>query len=245
MEISKENKILFLIYFGISLVLFSAAVVTLSCLIDGFNVGLLTIGISSAIGCAWCTFGYYAAARNFKIKYILFTKNYKTQIKSALKFLNTDDKKFVSKFVKKAKNNYKIIGEIFYASDLPSIKPKDDDYEVFVRFYTDLNECVKSRSGLEEFFDVIEKHELTLSQKLKLTYNDMLSFPFIYYLRELYKLTMLTFHDNKLCEQFTQLNDKNKQIVKNVYDPMLLNFEQEISEIVEKLKYQQTMNVEK
>ena len=232
-EIQRKKSIFILL----SLMFFAFSVMLWICFTEFTNFALFTIAIFCTLTFFICWLNSWALNKNYKIRYLIFKKSLNEQIKASLVKFNTTDAEFISHFKNHSKDFYKCHGKIFNFINVPIYEKFDEEKKLLViGVFEELVSCIKEKSGLENFFIALDKFSISRKEKYLLLIHNLLSNELLYYFMQLYKLTMFTFHDNELCEQFTQLNEKNKQIVKNVYDPILYNFEQEISEIYEYLK---------
>lgn len=203
--------------------------------IKKFPLFIVSSLITLAFMFSW--FMTWITHKNYKLKFFLFRKSLKEQMQTSLAKFNTTDKEFIKKFEEHSKELYKNLGKIYNFINIPILEKKDEtEKRDALKVYSELVHCVKNKTGIETFFNEIEKFNFTRQKKYFLIFHSLLSNELLYFFTQLNKLTFFTFHDNELCEEFTKINEKNKEIVKSVYDPILYNFESELDEVLKKME---------
>ena len=233
----KKNRNLKLMYMSVGLVFFAFTILTWTAFTEMPEAIFLILAIASTLIFLFSWFMTWVCNKGYKLKYLLFTRSLKEQMAKSLTKFNTTDKDFIAEFKKRAKEKYKYWGNIYMITNIPQINIDDLEFlDNAISVYDELVQCVKNKSGLADVFEKLEQLPLTNKQKYFCVVHNLLTNDMIYYFMRLYELTMFTFHDNELCDEFTKINEKNKETVKNVYDPILYNFEEELESILTKLK---------
>ena len=231
----KQQKVGYLLI--VAIIFFSFAIITWIAFseIKKFPLFIFAVIFTLVFMFAW--FMAWLTHKNYKLKFFLFRKSLKEQVQTSLAKFNTTNKEFIKEFEEHSKEFYKNLGKIYNFINIPILEKKDEtEMRDALKVYSELVHCVKNKTGIETFFNEIEKLNFSRQKKYFLIFNDLLSNELLYFFTQLNKLTFFTFHDNELCEEFTKINEKNKEIVKSVYDPILYNFENELDEVMKKME---------
>ena len=231
----KQQKVGYLLI--VTITFFSFAIITWIAFseIKKFPLFIFAMIFTLVFMFAW--FMAWLTHKNYKLKFFLFRKGLKEQMQTSLAKFNTTNKEFINEFEEHSKEFYKNSGKIYNFINIPIFENQDEtEKQDTLKVYSELVHCVKNKTGIETFFNEIEKYNFTRQKKYFLIFNNLLSNELLYFFTQLNKLTFFTFHDNELCEEFTKINEKNKEIVKSVYDPILYNFENELDEVMKKME---------
>ena len=202
-----------------------------------FEMEGLIITLSTAVISVILTFIAVVYSKEYKLRYLFLGKNFNKQVSESLKKFNISDPNFIKTFIKTRKKTYRQTGKIYNFKHQTNLSRDNNLAKQSLELYRLLLESIKSKGGFVEFCNKLTLKEFESNWFVcNLITTNLISDDLCFILLETFILTDFYVSDNGLSEEYTKRNNQNIEVLNKLFSPALMNFEEEINQVIKKLE---------
>lgn len=234
---NQRLKALYLMVFAFS---FSLAICFTMFVLIEFNIWGLFVTILLWILMFFSIFMLSITNKYYKLKYYFLGKKFDEMVLQSTKNFVNADQKFVEEFRKSRIVDYRQTGKIF---DEPNVSRdawiyrNEKQLKMVEKLFNVLAKSIKSKGGFTEFCRELRKFNVD-DEYVILSYlnTGLVSNELKYLFSTVFNYSYFWVEDTGISPEYTE---KNKETIKKLdefYSPILFGFEDEINQIIQKIK---------